>query len=849
MKTIIAFLPIFLLVLGCSQPQSPRSTENFNGNWLFSLSDPGNAKTADFDDSGWRVLNLPHDWSIEMDFDTIETGASTGFLPAGIAWYRKHFTLDPSDSNRVIWIEFDGIYRNSEVWINGQYLGKRPNGYSSFSYRLDPYLDFSGEDNVIAVRVDHSTFLDSRWYTGSGIYRNVRLVKTSRLHVPQWGLHISTPDITSDEATVKVETSIRNLGSSGNDIELTVELKDPSGNPVVRSTDVFSVEKEDFITTSLKIENPVLWSLEQPALYTAEVFLAVEGKQVDRVSSRFGIRDIRFDADKGFFLNDKNVKLKGVNLHHDAGCVGAAVPGGVWKRRLMKLQEVGCNAIRLSHNPHDPVLLDLCDEMGFLVIGEAFDEWSNAKEKHQAYLSANDAPEYATVSYNEDFDEWAERDLKDMINRDFNHPSIILWSIGNEVEWTYPHYQQTSSYDIGNLTDAYYGEGPDYDSACLMRKMAHFIDPEDEPLAKTARQLAEWIREIDRSRGITAGCVHPSVGFATGYCTTLDAVGFNYRAVEYDRAHETYPDAIIYGSENWVTWPEWKAVAERDFVAGIFVWTGFAYLGEAGPWPRKGLNISLFDFAGNQTPRGHMYESFWKENPKVFLGTTPLASSEFSLDEYGEWVFTERKLAIPAQQWLRRWEWYDINEHWNYRPGQEILVQAYSNCEKNELFLNGNSLGTLLLSDFPDRVLKWIVPFEPGTLELVGYKDDVKGDETSLRTNGKLERIELSSDKSSLLADGSDVIHVEARLIDENGEPIRSNDEMVHFEIDGNLEVLGVESGSEYSVTNYKNTSCLTHQGSLLIILRSGKTTGTASVTASTEGVDEKTIQVRLVRE
>lgn len=831
---------ILVMLWGCnSQEQEP-----FFLDWKFNLGEVPEAKENGFDDAPWQKVSIPHDWSIEQSYTTEKTAASTGFLPGGIGWYRKSFVLGKTDGKHVR-IEFDGIYNNSKVWLNGVLLGERPYGYSSFSYDLTKNLLASGEENVIAVRVNRTNYADSRWYTGSGIYRDVRLVVTDEVHIPQWGVQITTPEITPTSSRVHIEAAVNPGSRTGEAVELEIKIADPNGAEIDTWSENLDLEETNLLSADLDIESPILWSLEAPNLYTATVSLKRGSIVLDQSVNRFGIRDIRFDADKGFFLNDKSVKLKGVNIHHDAGCVGAAVPRDIWVSRIKDLQSVGCNAVRLSHNPHDPALLDVCDELGMLAIAEAFDEWSRPKDKSINWLSDNAAPAEVSHSYPEHFYKWGERDIKDLVRRDFNHPSVIMWSLGNEVEWTFPYYPAASSYAIGNLDTEYFSTSPEY-AGEKIRARVQELNPGTDSLALIAQVLAAWVRELDTSRYITSGCVHPSVGFATGYCTVLDAVGFNYRAAEYDGAHAMYPDAIIYGSENWVTWPEWEAVNSRDFVAGIFVWTGFAYKGEAGPWPRKGLNISLFDFSGKQTPRGHFFETLWKDDPKVHMATNPESTSEFTHSQNDAWIYTERIYEFPKMNWLRRWEWPIMATQWDYNTDERIVVFGYSNCQEAELFLNGQSQGKLLPESFDDRLMKWLVPYSDGELKIVGYNNGEEADAYVLQTAAKAHHIALTADRSSMSANHRDVVMVEAQILDEAGIPVRDQEMEIHFSLDGSAKIIGVDNGWEFNVQDAKADRVLSHQGRAQAVIQSRGDAGQLSIIARAPGLGSNEITLQL---
>lgn len=829
------FYAVFAIstLIACNQEsETPRIIEDFNENWKFNLGEYPQAYEIDFNDETWRTLNVPHDWSIETGYTQENSAASTGFVQGGIGWYRKIFKLNSSDKDKQINILFDGVYNNSKVWVNGHLLGNRPSGYSSFSYNLTKHLNYNG-NNVIAVKVDRNAYADSRWYTGSGIYRKVQLIKTSPLHVSQWGTQITTPKVSKEAAEVTVVTKLKNSNSTSLKKAIIKYLVlDNNGAIVSETTSKVNTSLKNKIT--IKVENPQLWSIENPNQYTLKTKVFENDKLVDIATTKFGIRTFKFDANKGFFLNGKNVKIKGVNLHHDAGAVGAAVPKGLWEYRIDKLKSIGVNAIRMAHNPHSVELMDVCDEKGILVMAEAFDEWYNAKGKNKVYIGDNAAKGEIAKSYPEYFNEWAERDLKDLILRDFNHPSVIMWSIGNEIEWTFSHYSKTFKKVNEKSSEQGYELVPDYNAENIAKILNEFVDGE-EPLAKMAEQLVEWTKEVDTTRAVTCGSVLPSVGMATGYGKAVDVYGLNYRATEYDIAHKTYPNLKIIGSENWGSYGEWKAVKEREFVPGIFVWTGFAYLGEAGPWPRKGLNISFFDYAGFKTPRGHFYECLWVEKPKVYMVTTPAKESEFSYSEKDGWKFDMQYTAPPVWKMLRKWEWYKTYSKWEYTKNQSIVVQTYTNCEEAELFLNGNSLGKQKLADVTetDNILKWLVPYKKGELKVIGYNAGKKVDEYVLNTTSKVSKIAITSTKNQLNSDGYDITIVEAKLLDENNNLVTEKDLEIEFNLKGDVKNLGVDNGWEMNIQTHKTTKIVTHNGRAIIILQATKAKSNIKIKAT----------------
>ena len=532
---------------------------------------------------------------------------------------------------------------------------------------------------------------------------------------------------------------------------------------------------------------------------------------------------------------------KGVNLHHDAGAVGAAVPKEIWRYRLEKLQSVGVNALRMAHNPHSTELLELADEMGFLVISEVFDDWLRAKDKSVVFLSDNAGKGDSVKSYTDHFPEWAERDLIDLIHRDFNHPSVFMWSIGNEIEWTYPYYNRSQIWD-GEKQD-YRGKLPPvYDPARVKESFEKNKGPKVDPLARTAKFLSDLVKEHDTSRPVTAGMVTPSVNYISGYTDALDVVGFNYRAQEYDIAHKTYPNKPIYGSENWGTWPEWQAANEREFIPGIFIWTGFAYKGEAGPWPRKGLEISLFDYAANKTARGHQMEGFWVDKPKVYLATIPADKAEYQYDEEQGWVYTERKHPVKQMQWVRKWDWYNVEDSWNYQDDEKILVHVYANTDESELFLNGKSLGKQSISDENNRILFWYVPFEAGEIKVVGYNKGQKVAEYGVNTHGKLHSLELTASKTELKADTYDVSHVHVRMVDKDGNTVLDNQSKITFELSGVANLIAVDNGSENSVQDETASHIIPHYGRALAVIQSTEKQGDIVLTAYVDGAKKASI-------
>lgn len=805
-----------------------RTVEDFNRNWKFHLGDVPEASGSD--DVQWRDVRLPHDWSVELSFTTNNAGGCTGFLPGGIGWYRKTFTVPESSRGKVVRIDFDGIYNNSEVWINGHLLGTRPYGYTPFSCDLSKYLNYGG-DNTIKVKADRSAYMDCRWYPGSGIYRNVKLVTHNPVHIQQRGVFVTTK---GHEVTVK--TTMVNGSDLDKALVVKTDLQDRSGKSAgFKSLDIrLAAGTTQEVELVFHLEEPRLWDTENPYLYIAEVEMADGGMLIDNSSATFGVRDISYDPAEGFFLNGKNTLLKGVCLHHDGGCVGAAVPDGVWERRLRILKEGGCNAIRTAHNPPSEEFLDLCDRMGFLVQDEAFDEWFNAKDKK--YNFNQKIEDERTIGYSAHFGEWAERDVKAMVMRDRNHPSIIMWSIGNEIEWTYPGYGYATGYWNGPRQVDYYWNEPPYNLQELKERYSE-KEQGEHVLAEQAADLSRWIKEVDRSRVVTANLVMPSISHFSGYTDALDIVGYSYRTVNYDWGHRNYPEKLILGTENWVQWNEWKAVLEKPFIPGIFLWTGINYLGESLNWPQKASNSGMLDTAGFRKPNYWFFKSFWNETePMVYIATQPLAESNYLLKD-------GRIVGNPEKPRTRKWGWPDVSNHWNYESGEKVYVELYSNCEEIELFLNGESLGTKRLADhYDDRLLKWVVPFDSGRLLAVGR---TKGKEVAfqvLETAADPVGIKLTIDTSTLAANSCDVAHCVVQLVDAKGILVKHDEKTITFTVEGDARNIGVDNGSTKSSQDFQSNKCFTESGRCLMVLQAGFNPGAVKVTASGDKLKSGTV-------
>ncbi len=804
---------------------------NFNTNWKFSLDNSKRLSIDNIDDLSWRTIQIPHDWSVEASFDSINGEGATGYLPGGIGWYRKHFKHVPTDDEEVF-VYFDGVYNNAKVWINDQELGFHPYGYSPFYYNITPYL--KANNNILTVKVDRTRYADSRWYSGSGIYRNVKLIKKNRLSIPIWGTFITTPEITEDKAEVALTIKIGNSYQESQEFTLETIIYGPNNNKVAQTSEKQSIDQNEIeIHQRLQVPSPIVWDIDNPNLYKAVTIITQDGKVINEYDTPFGIRSFRFDPNEGFYLNGKNRKIKGVCLHHDGGLVGAAVPKDVWKRRLSKLKEAGCNAIRISHNPGSEEFLTLCDEMGFLVQNEFFDEWDNPKDKRLNKWETK--VDYITQGYGEHFQQWAEKDLKATMLRDRNHPSIIQWSIGNEIEWTYPRYSSATGYFDMDWRGNYFWELPPH-SPEKIKERFHNCPEEEYVLAKTAKKLANWTKEMDTTRPVVANCILPSSSHISGYADALDIIGYSYRRVLYDYGHENYPDKVIMGTENLGQWHEWKSIEERPFISGTFLWTGIDYMGESnGQWPKKATSSGLLDIAGFEKPSFHMMKSLWNNEPHMHIATQDIEYSINKIDES-----TGKLVAKNPKAWEKAlWSWHKVNEHWNYAAGSMISVEIYSNCEKVELLLNGNSLGTRNLKEFEDHIYKWAVPYEKGELTAKGYKDGTTITST-LSTSGPPATFLIKSDRTSISANGQDVAHIVVQLVDENGFPVKTDDRIIEFTLNGPGKLLGVDTGAADNVQDFQSNKILTNKGRCLLIVQSEFLKGEVTVDISSDQLSSK---------
>lgn len=776
----------------------------FNDGWRFHKGDVAGAEKPTTPDASWRALSLPHDWSVEGPFSE-EWASGTGYLPAGIGWYRKTFHLVPTQQNKRLYLYFDGVYKNSDVWINGKHLGKRPNGYASFYYDITPHLNKQGE-NVVAVKVDHTDFGDSRWYSGSGINRNVYLLALAPVHIGVWGIAFTTPEVSATRARARVAVHVENQTKKPAAVRVTAELVDAAGKTVSRGEGSGrAIATGGDVTMDLDVDKPALWSPESPTLYTLRTTLLVDGKETETVTETVGFRSFRFDAAKGFFLNDRNVKLKGLCIHDDAGALGSAVPADVWERRLRLFKAMGCNAIRMSHNPHQDYLYDLCDKLGLIVQDEAFDEWEVSKNK---WIKGWNVGTPGKDGYSKNFAEWADRDVRDMILRNRNRTCILMWSIGNEID--YPNDPYTDEILNTGRNPQIYGKG--YQAG----------NPPARRLGEIAAHLAGVVKQYDTTRPVTAALAGVVMSNLTTYPETLDLVGYNYQEYRYADDHARYPQRIIYGSENSKGYDAWEAVVKNDFIAGQFLWTGIDFLGEASAWPVRGSGAGLVDLAGFPKPEYYYRKSLWTDEPVIYL-----AAAKISHDG------------------ARRQGGSAAAAHWNWATGDSLTVLGYTNADEAALVINDHVVGRKPLLESEQQIARWKVAYQPGTATLVAY---TKGKETgryTLQTAGAASQLKVTVDRAILSAARREVAHIVVEVTDAEGNLVPSSSHEVSCRIEGPARLIGLESGDLASHEDYKGNTRKTFGGKCLGYIQA-ETPGSVKVILSAPGLNEAVVVLTL---
>lgn len=799
-KSVILVPLLFLLFISCRvQKDSSEREILFNDNWKFIRADVENAQSADFDDSAWRIVDLPHDFSIE-DIPGKEGikqvgpfseesagGPSTGHVVGGTAWYRKHFTLTKADEEKIIKILFDGIYMNADVWINGVHLGNHPYGYTAFAYDLTEHLHPAGQDNILAVQVKNEG-KNSRWYSGSGIYRNVTLIKTNPVHVDLWGVFVHTPEVTNEKATVAVDVTLVNETPGEKEFILKMEFKGPDGNVVT----YFDDEKELPAGTKLKYEHEFqfpeyrLWSPENPELYTVSVQLLDGKKLLDEVSERFGIRMLDFSAEKGFRLNGESVLLKGGCLHHDNGPLGSAAFETAEFRRVKTMKENGFNAIRTAHNPPSEAFLDACDNLGMLVLDESFDHWQKPKNPQDYHLY---------------FDEWWENDIEAMVLRDRNHPSIIIWSIGNEIQ-----------------------------------------ERADSSGLEIARKLKGKILELDKTRPVTQAVCHfwdnPGKTWddTAPVFAQMDVHGYNYRWNDYEPDHKKYPERIMIGTESFPkeAFENWQLVEKHPYVIGDFVWTGMDYLGESGightkpdtskigflpPWPWFNANCGDVSVLGYKKPQMYFRDVVWRNSDLEMLVHAPVPEGQ--------------KEVVSMWGWPEEWK----NWNWEGNEGKQLTVSVYSRCDTVRLELNGKIIGTKAVSEDTRLTAQFEVPYQPGELVAVGLKDGKETARQTLKTTGKPFQFVITAENNTFPGIRNELVYFNIEVLDENGVLVPDAEIPVEFEITGNGKLQAVASENPKEMQSFQQPRIKTWRGKCQLIVRVARQGGEINVSAKSEGL------------
>jgi beta-galactosidase len=772
----------------------------FDFDWRFHRGGAIGAETPGFDDSKWRVIDIPHDWSIEdlpgtnspFNIDAISQ-VSGGFTTGGTGWYRKTFSIPGELNGKQFNIIFEGVYMNAEVWLNGEYLGNHPYGFTSFWFDISGKIKFDKE-NVLAVKVKNEGE-NSRWYSGSGIYRHVWLNVVSPVHVATWGTSITTPEITAKEAIINIKTSLENQSQKVSKITLVTKILNTAGQEQSEASTEKTIDpgKTLEVLQEIKLTNPALWSTDSPVLYKALSEIHESESLIDQVATEFGIRSISFDAVNGFRLNGKSLKLKGGCVHHDNGILGSKAYDRAEERRVQLLKSSGYNAIRTSHNPPSPAFLDACDHSGILIIDESFDMWKDEKNPFDYHLF---------------FNEWWKKDIESMVLRDRNHPSVILWSIGNEI----PDRQKTEVVDL-------------------------------------AKELADFTRSLDPTRQVTSAVNNLSPAMDP-YFAALDVAGYNYASGGdhnqknlYEEDHNRLPQRVMVGTESYPleSFGSWMDVVDHPYVIGDFVWTAYDYIGEASigwrgyfqkqdffPW-----NLAYcgdLDICGWKRAQSYYRDALWKENQLSIWITPPLPS--FSLN--------------PERQSWSKWHWNDAVDDWNWNgnEGKTIDINIYSSCEQVELELNGKSLGKKITDRSTKYSAVWKVPYEAGTLKATGFNGKKKVAQAELHTAGEAARIRLSADRIKIGADGQDLSYITVELTDSNGILNPKADNLISFEVEGPGSIAGVGNANPVSLESFQLFRRKAWRGKCMVIIKSDRIAGKIKVRATSQGLASESLDI-----
>lgn len=752
-----------------------------------------------YDDSKWKMVEVPHDWAVSYTFSE-ENSSGTGYLSGGTAWYRLHFHLPEEAKGKRIIIKFEGVYKRSQVWCNSHYLGKWANGYTAFQFDISDMV-YTGElENVIAVKVNHEDIADSRWYTGSGITRKVVLNITDKVYIADCSTRFEVVKTDDNNAEVVVKASVQNDDKQPRKVMLKQQLIDANNTTVMEdfnTIEVKSGEKRDVIL-SQKVSSPKFWSVESPYLYTLKTTVLEENNMLDSEIEKVGIRTFCFDPDFGFSLNGISMKLKGVCLHEDGGCVGNAVPKSVWRRRLEKLKEMGCNAIRMSHNPHSQELYDLCDEMGFLVDDEIFDEWEGPKNKwstgHNVYPPKHQG-------YFEDFHEWHEKDIKSFVLSNRNRPSIILLSIGNEIDYPNDPYCHPSFRQMTGNNDA---------NKPTEERQFNINRPNAERLSVIATKLIEIVKNYDTTRPVTLAAAFPELSSNIGLFDKLDVIGYNYKEEFYEQDHKRFPDKPFLGSENGHHLEAWKAVTDHEYISGQFLWTGIDYLGEAHGWPIHASGAGILTMAGFEKAGYYFRQSLWSDQPMLKMLTANESESK----------------EVP---W---WKQNDLmKERWDYQQGELIQITIFTNMNQVELTLNDKSL-SILEKDSNTGRITCVIPYEAGVLKAVAIDDNSgKCVEDVLCTIETADQLNATIYKTE---EEPEFVQIDIQLADSEGRKVCHEEVVISARVEGEGRLVGLENGNIADTTSYTENFRSTYHGKLLAMIK--KCSPNAKVTLILEG-------------
>ena len=803
-KNFVLFALILLSGNVNAQVEGWGRIRELNHRWRFSkdLNQTGMARPQ-FDDSAWRVVDIPHDWSIEdlsNPSDTVKgpfaksaiSGFNTGFTIGGTAWYRKSFKLKKTSKGKLVYILFDGIYMNSDVWINGHHLGSHINGYTPFYYNLTPYLNVTGEENIIAVQVKNEG-VNSRWYSGSGICRHAELLVVNPVHIDVWGVYITTPVVSEELSQVLVETTINNTELKSSTLTLETLIVNEKGLTISSSENEVTLQAgtQSSIKQMIKVENADLWSPDSPSLYQAMVYVKENKKVLDLVSTHFGIRKIKVDAKKGLTINGVSTLLKGGCIHHAHGPLGAISVERAEERKIEILKNNGFNAIRTAHNPFSKTFLEACDRLGMIVIDEAFDMWNNAKTEND---------------YHQYFKEWWKKDLTNIILRDRNHPSVFFWSIGNEIR------ERVDSLGYATRTS-----------------------------------LKNSVKELDTTRFVTEG-INRTPKWERKTPTAfaeLDVCGYNYQWMRFEEDHTNFPERVMMTTESYPNKAHeaWSFVEKLPYVIGDFVWTAMDYMGEAAlgvsaisdqpdsrvtvQWPMYNANCGDIDLIGNKKPQSYYRDVVWGRSKIEMLARKPIPVGQY---EFVSW-----------------WGWPDVYRSWSW-PGMEgdsLQVDVYTSCETVKLFLNGNEIAEQQKPE-DGITVSFKLPYQPGKLLAIGYNNGKQISSTELVTTGKPAAIRLVADRSLIKANRNDLSYVRVEVIDADGNVVPYvNDIEVEFSVRGNGKLVGVGNSNFADVSSMQQSRKKVFHGRALAIVRPKGGSGTIVLNAKADGLKSDSIEIK----